>query len=559
MKQFKFATIVLVTVMACANQGFPPGGPEDKSPPQVLRSFPPADSTHVPRDVHVQIIFNEAVVPRTVEESFFITPFSGDKARFRWRNDRVLTVTFADSLLADRTYVVTIGSGAKDRRNNMMKESYTLAFSTGATLDRGEIRGVVYGETTAGAQVWAYDLNETPDPNPAERSPLYITQAGKDGGYRLTNLALGAYRLFAVMDRNVNNRYDAEFDLLGVCPRDVRLDSSALRDEPLNFRIALRDTTAPRLEAASAPDNRHVDLRFSEPMQPERMTDVANFVAFSAADTLTIENASVDLFNRSMVHLATFAQTAGLEYTVIVHQGTDRSGLPLGQANRAVFTGSAVPDTVKPRYLAMMPKDSSKFVPPNAPLTFHFSKAMQPATISRMTVADTLGDTVRGTVTWRDKTQFVFTPQSSYKKETFYLVTLPVDSVFDLAGNALADTLFRRQFTTVNPDTLSAISGTLRDADSTATGPFVLKAKSVKQKEPMIYDLKVEREGRFAFDAIMPGNYIIELFRDRDGDGAFSWGEAFPYQPAERFYAFPDTIEIRSRWPSDGEEIVLPR
>ena len=559
MKHYKSAIIVFVMVMACANQGFPPGGPEDKTPPYVLRSFPPADSTQVPRDVRVQITFSEAVVPRTVEESIFITPFSGDKARFRWRNDRVLTVMFADSLLADRTYVVTIGSGAKDRRNNMMKQSYTLAFSTGATLDRGEIRGVVYGETTAGAQVWAYDLKETPNPNPAERHPLYITQAGKDGGYHLTNLSLGEYRLFAVMDRNVNNRYDAEFDLLGVAHRDVRLDSIALRDEPLNFRITLRDTTAPRLEAASAPDNRHVDLRFSEPMQPERMTDVANFTAFSADDTLIIENASVDLFNRSTVHLATSAQTGGHDYAVIVHQGADQSGLPLLHANRAAFTGSAVPDTVKPRYLTMVPKDSSKFVAADAPLTFHFSKAMQPETIRTMTVADTLGDTVRGTITWGDQTQFVFTPQTPYKKETFYLVTLPVDSVFDLSGNTLADTLFRRQFTTVNPDTLAAIAGPLRDSDSTAAGAFFLKARSVRQKEPLIYDLKVEREGRFAFEKMMPGSYVIELFRDRDGDGAFSWGEAFPYRPAERFYALPDTIEIRSRWPSDGEEIILPR
>jgi hypothetical protein len=556
-----FILISVLLILMCANQGFPPGGPEDKTPPLVLHTFPAADSTHISRNVRVQIEFSEAIIPRSVEESIFITPFTGDKVRYKWQHDRVLTIIFGDSLLPERTYIVTIGAGAKDRRNNMMTNSHTLAFSTGAMLDRGQISGNIYGDKVEGAQVWAYDLKETPEPNPAKSFPLYITQVGKDGAYRLTNMALGAYRLFAVMDRNVNNYYNAGFDLLGVAHRDVRLDSTSISDEPLNFRIALRDTTDPRVESARAPDNHHLDVRFSEHMLSDFLSDSTNYAVFSENDSLVIHDAFIDDKNRGVVHLATSEQTAALPYTLVVHHGKDLSGKNLAaDSNSVVFSGSAVPDTLKPRYLTMTPRDSSKMVPVDSPLEFAFSKAMNPQTIARnLVVADTLGDTVRGSVTWRDKAHLIFTPQTLYKSETFYLATLPVDSVFDLFGNALADTLFKRRFTSMNPDTLSAIGGRLDDADPTATGPFFLTAKSANEKDPRAYELKVEGVGKFEFEKMIPGRYIIDLFRDQDGNDGCSWGDAFPFVPAERFYVFPDTIEIRSRWPDDGEEITLPR
>lgn len=561
MQSLKFSLILasVILFMTCANQGFPPGGPEDKTPPRVLRTFPAADSTQISRNVRVQIEFSEAVIPRSAEESIFITPFTG-KVRYGWQHDRVLTILFGDSLLPERTYIVTVGAGAKDRRNNMMKNSHTLAFSTGEVLDRGQIDGSIYGDKVEGAQVWAYDLRETPEPNPAKSFPLYITQVGKDGAYRLTNMALGAYRLFTVMDRNVNNAYNAGFDQLGVAHRDARLDSTALSDEALNFRIALRDTIDPSVEAAVAPDNHHVDLRFSEHMLPDFLTDSTNYTIFSDKDSLLVQNASINRKNRGLIHLATSEQTTQ-SYTVVVHQGKDLSGGNLAaDSNRVVFSGSAVPDTLKPSYLAMTPRDSSKMVPVDSPLEFIFSKAMNPQTIARnLVVADTLGDTIKGRVTWRDKTQLIFTPQTPYKSETYYLVTLPVDSVFDLFGNALADTLFKRRFISMNPDTLSAIGGRLDDADTTASGPFYLTAKSTNDKDPRAYELRIEDAGRFEFEKMIPGKYIIELFRDQDRNSRYSWGDAFPFTPAERFYVFPDTIEIRSRWPDDGEEITLPR
>ncbi|MDZ7370164.1 MAG: Ig-like domain-containing protein [candidate division KSB1 bacterium] len=560
MKKLIIVFFIALALCTCANQGFPPGGPEDKTPPRVIAAFPPNDSTGVSRTTKVQILFSEPVVPFTVEKALFITPFVGDRIKLKWRGDRQLTIQFSDSLLPNRTYVVTIGAGAKDRRNNMMKESFTLAFSTGEHLDRGQISGRLYGTDLGGAQVWAYDLSLTPDPDPSRHTPLYATQTGEEGLFRLSYMAFGRYRLFAVKDRNLNNRYDPEFDQIGVAHRDVQLDSLNRTDSPLTFRLAQRDTTRPRLEAVSAPDRQHVILRFSEPIRAEAAR-IDNFMIVTGSDTLAVFDAYFDPQNSALLQLATAPQQSGLFYQLQIKEIKDQSGLTMAAPTLPfTFTGSALPDTVRPRYVAMSPRDSSRAVPVNSSIKVFFSEAMAAEPLTRLFhLADSSGNPVSGDIAFPTGNRLVFTPHRHLAGKMRYTVSLPPDSITDLAGNPLADSLFQKHFITLNPDTLSAIAGTVADADSAARGPFFLKAVLVGDKEPHTYELFVPNAGKFEFRDLMPGRYVIEVFRDEDENREFTFGTPYPFQPAERFFVYPDTIEIRPRWPSDGETILLPR
>lgn len=552
---------ILTLVLTCANQGFPPGGPEDKSPPIILSTFPPTDTTNVPLDTKLTILFSEPVAPSTCEEALFITPFPGEGIKYKWKRDKELTVIFAENLLKDRTYVVTIGAGTKDRRNNAMQNSFTLAFSTGDILDKASVSGLIYGEQVEGTQIWAYDLADTTDPDPTKNFPLYITQAGKGGVYRMTNMALGDYRLFAILDRDVNNIYNIEYDKLGVSTRDVTLDSMQMDIEKFNFRIALEDTTLPMLNAAMAPDEHHVDIRFTESMLPDCLNVVSNYSIRSEEDSLDIVNASIDFYNAAVVHLTTSTQDSSREYKLTVHEAYDLNHLPiLADSNFTVFQGSAVPDTTRPVYLTMQPHDSSKSLSSFTPLEIFFSKAMDAKSIeTNLVVADTLGDTISGNIVWPEKSHFIFHPEQEFASDRFYLVTLPADSVFDFYGNPLADTLFQRQFTSVNPDTFSAISGTISDEDTLATGPFFLRVQSIDKKKNYVREKWLESPGPYTFEDLLPDQYTIDIYRDEDMNGRFSYGKVFPYHPAERYWVYPDTIEIRSRWPTEGENIILPQ
>lgn len=557
---FLLLCFAIFFIIRCASQGPPPGGPEDKKPPEIIDTFPKPDTTNVNRDVKIIIEFNESVDPFSCQESIFITPFPGEKVKYSWKRDRKLTIDVGDSLMPNRTYIVTIGAGTKDRRNNMMKDSYTLAFSTGDYLDFGEIRGIVYGEQVEGTQMWAYDLADKSEPNPAEDFPLYITQIGKDGLYALIYLALGNYRIFAVKDRDVNNQYNAEYDMLGMTHKDVVLDSTNWRMSMLNFRIALRDTTPPMLDAAFAPDNKHVDLRFTEKMLIDSLSLLSNYSITAENDTLAVLNAMMDKYNERIIHLDTEVQKEDTEYLISVKQAWDLNYLPLvSDSNFAFFNTSSIPDTNRPYYITMLPKDSSQFVLLDSQFEIVFSEALLNKPFeSFFIMADTLGDTLSGEIFWNNKAAPVFKPKEKLKSETYYLLTLPVDSVADLAGNTLQDTLFQKWIISVNPDTLTEISGKMTDADTSAVGAFFLRARSTDEKKGASYDLWIKNQGNYRFENMLPGKYIIEVFRDEDNNGRYTWGDAFPYAPAERYYVYPDTIEIRSRWPDEGEDILLP-
>ena len=548
---------VFILLVACARQGAPPGGPVDKMPPRIMAASPKPDTTRVPLDSKIFLQFNEAVDHRTCEESIFITPRPAEAVRFKWHGKR-LEIRIPGGLLPHRTYVITVGTGTKDLRNIRMAASYSLAFSTGDSLDRGALSGQIFAETPVeGVQIWAYELAGTQQPNPAITSPLYVTQANASGHFALAYLALGAYRLFAVGDRDLNGRYDAERELVGVASRDYTLSAGQPRITGIVLRATLQDTTPPLLAGATAPDNRHVDLRFSERMAERRLTDTDNYCIYNAVDTLQVLELLIDQRNPAYIHLLTAEQKSGLLYTVQVREGWDLKGHALADTARTTtFNGAALADAIKPYFISAQPENQARNIPLQPSVTLTFSEAMN-TSLAELAFAllDSGKYPVHGKISWPNSGEMVFRPDSLLRPERSYIVKMAVDSLQDRQGNPIADTLITFRFMTLNPDTLSEIAGSLRDGASGRSGRFYLTARIPKGPA---YELTQDLEGAYRFAKILPGDYVIDFFRDEDGDGRYSFGQACPYRPAERYAIYPDTVKVRARWPNEGNDLLLP-
>ena len=547
----------VVLGVRCASQGYPGGGPVDDIPPFVVSTEPSADSTHVGLDADVLVHFSEPVQPNSCEPLIFITPFvARDRLKFDWKKDRHLTIRFKDPLMQNQTYVVTIGAGTRDRRSNPMRSSFTLAFSTGHTIDRGQLSGQVYSDQNVkGTKVWAYAISDSSDPNPAEQSPLYITQVSEEGEFALKYMAEGHYRLFAVLDRDLNNLYNTGFDKLGVAPYDVYTDS--LHTPRVVIRTVLRDTLPPVIAAVQTLDASHVHIRFSEAMLT--VPDSLNLYApVSNGDTLQLLDFHWDPRNSAVLHLTTERQQSA-DYEVNISRAYDTyyNALP-PDSGRFEFTGAVNPDTTSPSIFGTIPNDSMKLRAPDSQIELIFTKAMDTQSVqTAFTLADTLaGDTIGGGFEWPHLAHAVFTPDS-LSPETRYRFSLQVETVTDLAGNTLSDTLVQQDFHTWNPDTLSDIAGTVIDPDTTAQGPVFLYARELNQTRR--YELFLASDGPYRFRGLLPGQYLLQGFRDTDGNGRYSTGQAYPWEPAEVFFVYPDTVSIRSRWPNEGNNIVIPR
>jgi uncharacterized protein (DUF2141 family) len=60
----------------------------------------------------------------------------------------------------------------------------------------------------------------------------------------------------------------------------------------------------------------------------------------------------------------------------------------------------------------------------------------------------------------------------------------------------------------------------------------------------------------FLFPKIPAGDYVLEAYKDRDENGRFFNGNAFPYKAPEPFGILRDTIRVRARWETKG--VVIP-
>ena len=547
----------------CAKQVRPSGGPVDKTPPQVIHVTPENNATLVPLTQKIEIEFNERMDQKSLRKAVFITPDPGLNVKYKWKGGRKLRITMGDSLLKDVTYVITLGSDLRDLHGNALSQSYTLAFSTGEKLSHGKISGQAYAEKkNKGVIIWAYLLEGEKDPNPEEINGNYTTQTDDLGKYQLTNLSEGHYRIFAVEDVDHNRFFEKGVDGIGIADRDVTLTDKQATIEHIDFRLKKQDTVGPALISAAAKNQTQILLRFDEPLDKESIKLSANYKIFrhkSSSDSLHVQMAVVDEKTSQDVLLITQPQKGKVKYDIEVNNITDASGNLVDKNYRtAQIRGRTQPDTLKPKIVSVTPPDSSKGALLNTGIEVIFDEPVQqPLFEQTFRLSDTSDVSLPGMFSWPSPLHVVFDPENSLQYMLTYRISANLDSVLDLSGNPLApDSTLTLSFTAVNPDTFSSISGTLSDNDSTDTTKIILIARQNKTDGPT-YRLEMDKPGPYEFKQMLPGVYVIGGFRDRDQNGEYSFGQAIPFQPAERFFVYPDSVKVRARWPNEGNDLTF--
>jgi uncharacterized protein (DUF2141 family) len=559
MKRSLYIILFLVLLFTgCAKMAFPPGGPEDKTPPKIVSAIPTPGETRVDPDTPVQVFFSESIQPQSVAGAVFISPYPGENVRYRIRGKKI-TVLFTEPLQKEKTYVLTFGTGIKDYRNNSMKATYSLAFSTGDSLDAGKISGRVFGRDDAtGIDIWAYTSTGIPDHDPSIRLPDYIVQCEADGAFHFQYLSAGKYRLFAVQDRAADRLYQKVEDGIGVTHRDAEIERNGmLHVDSLFFRMTVEDTLGPSLVKAESRDHRLLVLQFDEDLGALPVPDQFNIVsAEDSADTLTVEQVFYYGTKHSILHLITRDQEAK-QYRIIVGALSDAAGNAADPAHGDIrFAGSAQSDTTSPSLIRAAPAPNSRSVPLDGRILLMFDEAMDTVAFPEgFDFSDTLNNTIDGTIRWHSPMEMVYQTAVPPESMKDYRVSLHADGVRDVAGNSLADSLY--QYQTLNGDTLTELAGVVVDPDSSGMGAIHVTVRQTGNPK-IFHTLKLNQPGDFRFSGMLPGRYLMDCFRDRDGNDRYSYGQTFPFIPAERFTVYPDTIVLRSRWFNEGNNIILP-
>jgi hypothetical protein len=552
-------------LVSCAGQRAPEGGPIDTDPPYVASTIPPNYTTRF-RGNSIAIEFNKYVDHRSVEGALFISPSLG-QLEFDW-SGREVEIRFTGTPRRSTTYVVTVGTDVADLHNrNKMAQSFTLAFTTGEDIDHGAIEGRVFPrketDPALGVMVFAYRLDglnaDTLDPRSTK--PDYVTQTGKDGGFLLRHLAFGMYRVVAVRDEYKNLLYDPETDEYSTEPEEIALTPSDTLKSGVWMKLGREDTAAVRLTKAASTNQRHLTLEFSAPID----TSTLQKNWFVIVDTLTRKQLGVRTIypvfpKMTSAVVVTDSQAYGVGYRLEISTLRGVNGLEISPtANRLTFSGSELKDSLAPRILAISLSDSARDIDLQPKFFLQFSDAVgREAADKAISLIDSSRNPIPLTLHWLSDASLEISPQGKLAGKAWFTLRIGMRSVLNLMGRGGRDSLRVFRFQTLDEELFSSIEGFVNDLSLTdARGDVILVARNVSRKEPKEYTAHLSKPGPFVLNDLLEGKYILQAFRDRNGDNRHTTGRIFPFQTSERFTEFPDTLKLRARWPLEGVELKL--
>ena len=547
---------ILFLLFSCAVQRPPSGGPVDRIPPDIVSSNPLPGVLNVPTTLNqLKIIFSERMKQSTIRNNLFVSPPL--KFKNRWEKGRILIIDLVDTLKPQRTYVLSVGSGLQDMHNNKMAHSFTLAFSTGDTIDQGKISGRIYGlKRSETFYIFAYLLNDSTLFNPFKNKPDYVTLTGDNGDYTLGYLKNGKYRVMGVEDRNHNLLLDAIMERFALSFRDVALHDSLNRFRGLDMQLAKLDTIPPMLTAARARYQNLLVLRFSEPLALDSLTRI------SIADSLTNQPLSIKTLAKAPKHdswleLITAPMDSNRIYRVKCLNLADSSHNRNPDTLITYFMGTVKKDTSTFKLLRHLPKDSAKNVRPESSVFFEFNQPVNWQQVKANYHLQTkMGKTMSGFWQIKNLYQAGFHPYNPLQPDHTYRSVLNFKPIKSYFGKTAKDSISSHVFTIISQKELGEISGTIQPAIN-LKHPLILNVRSVRGKQ-FHKSLTIRKKHSFKFDYLPEGSYKIDGFIDLNENGKLDHGSLLPFKFCEPFKFLPDTVKVRKRWETSGIIFTLP-
>ncbi len=368
--------IPLVAVVGCAQVGSPPGGPEDRNAPVLLRVSPDTNAVSV-RPEDFELRYNEVINERPargggeLSSLFVVSPRRG-RIEVRWRRSRI-EIRPRNGWLPNTTYTVTQLPGLTDLRGNADSMEHRFVFSTGAEPAPSFIRGQVFDWVAARHVPRAYvEAIRLPD------SLTYSDYADSLGRFVIRHVTPGQYHIVAVVDANNNRTLDRRevFD-----SATVTLTDSVTR-EMLAF---VRDSIGPGIAQVEPRDSTALRVTFDRPLQPGIPVTASQF-SLQAADSSVVPIASVVLgreFER---------QEADSQRARAVRDSIERARIAdsVRQANPQAAPPTAAP-APPPRRPGVAPRDTTPPPRPSAPIPetyaiVRLANLLAPATSYRLRV-----------------------------------------------------------------------------------------------------------------------------------------------------------------------------
>ncbi|SFQ29013.1 Ig-like domain-containing domain [Hymenobacter arizonensis] len=533
------ALLALIALLeSCAAVAPPLGGPRDRTPPRRIASSPDSAARNV-KQQFVRLIFSEPVVTKELTKNLIITPQLPADNPYKLREDRnSITLLFDKPLDPNTTYSFNFREAVVDITEGLPAKNAYLNFSTGAVLDSGRVSGTVTDLLTAkpAAEVSVGLYREADTAGVRRGRPYYTVLTDKEGKFSLSYLKAGAYKLYAVADKNNNGRYD-DGEKIAYLPAPIVIagDSS----KPVSLVLTQPDRRPPLLTTRT-PSPTQLRLAFNEGLRSATLAPVGtsqSAAAVAEAVLLADRGRTVVVFKTPEVgdgrYLLTTADSTG---NVARDTLNLRFPVPPATAKRAA-TPTLYSVEGSPR--SVFPEGQIKFVfavPVRLATGRPFGTLIEDSTKRRPLALPADGKLSA------DRTQL--TVRFRTKAKARLDIILDSTAISAITGEQLRLRPLRLGIS--EQDVSASLSGTI----TTKEKSFELQL--LDEKLQVVASLNSPK-GTYSFSDVAPGTYRLRVLIDRDGDGKWRNGDPNLLLPPEPVFLDPRPQQIRA-----GFDIVTP-
>lgn len=561
----------------CATSVAPGGGPEDKYPPRVAGVYPAPNSTNMPLELNVHLLFDEWIATSVPRSAVMISPPLEKKLKFEVDGDE-LFVTSKARLDSNTTYTVTIANGLKDLRGNAVTDPFRLTFSTGPMIDSLSVKGQVMvsramlqkkqlptiGLFLVGASERAShhylekyrDSTQTAEadsiPKLTKEQPLFSTQTDSLGRFHLAGLKAGHYRVVAFVDVNGNQKIETSAELAGVATADLILTPEY--SGALWVPLADQDTTPVSLESVTQVSKNALTAKFSKNLFIDStLLDKENCVLLTA-DSTRIRPTWIFRAPRSndMQYVFDSLANADSSYTFRCAYGKDSVGRFLDSrlASLSIDWTEQKGDTLPSKMVATAPSMNAKNVFTKDSIWITYDKPLADSVLDslrRVLILVQNQDTLPVNVFRKDPVRFaVYGSEAFLTDAKVELLERYADSTLSspdsVTGNRDTIVTIKTRpwvkFETVPKLQLASLSGKI-PGGSTDTRVRIRKADS-----DQFTTVSCTANGSFQMDDLTEGKYLMEYFRTKDSLNVPYAGKLFHFEHGMPWRALVDTLVI---------------
>jgi hypothetical protein len=561
----RIARWLLIAILAlfndsCARIIAPAGGPEDVTPPQLIRVSPAQDSIGFKGKV-IRLIFDKEIEVRDVYNKLVVTPRLREldkRPSYTYSiRGKTLKLTLHVPLEEGTTYTFNFNDAIQDITEGNIAAEPVLTFSTGDYVDAMYVTGKVNHLMTqlpAEKVLVALYKADNKHLNILNSLPDYVTRTDREGYFKLDHIKKGQYYMYASTNK--------EYQLLG----NPGVDEYGFLKHPIDLTVVPRDNVALFILKADVrdfklqrqqPQDQYFELSFNKPVEHYTLALVRQSKRLKKCPTLysklVADKQIIRVYN-------TFGRL-------------EEDGLKAHLTAKDIL-GNVIEENVSIHF-----REGNY---QNHPASYTFEPtsgtAIRPDFTGTMTVskpikeivADYLCFDLNGQEAVRIDTQDLqFNAQRDVitikKQLNLRIVTPPGGKDKASKGEErLVLHMAQGAFVTVEGDSSKAMSyvytfrhpeefGIIKGTVTTEAPGFIVQLLDLKNN---IID-SVRNKHNYQFNAVAPGSYRLRLLVLRDKEGEWNFGDIYERREPDPVVFYPADVAVIANWEIEGIDFAF--